>query len=98
MGELSAIGYLRSTVAIGSGERGGGEDGEAEVGDAGVAVLVDEDVGGLDVAVDQLGVAAGMVDEGDTAGRAAGDFHPRRPVQWRPPWASVACINTTRKN
>jgi hypothetical protein len=42
-----------------------------------LAYRVEQDVGGLEVAVDHLRVS--VVEEGEALGRADGDLHPRHP-------------------
>uniref|UniRef100_A0A0E0DT84 DUF834 domain-containing protein n=1 Tax=Oryza meridionalis TaxID=40149 RepID=A0A0E0DT84_9ORYZ len=60
----------------------GHELGEAEVGDLGLEVVVKEDVGGLDVAVDDRWVSE-LVQVGKPSGRAKRDPQPLLPVQVR---------------
>jgi len=59
--------------------RGREEAGEAEVGEAGVEVAVEEDVGGLEVAVDDGAVVQVL----EPLGVAVSDPHPRPPWQER---------------
>lgn len=74
LGERGVLG------AAGDGE----EANEAEVGDAGGEVGVEEDVGRLDLAVDEPARAA-LVEVRQPARRALGDLQPRRPRQRRLP-------------
>ncbi|BAT15518.1 Os12g0107733, partial [Oryza sativa Japonica Group] len=81
---LLELGQLGGAVAEGAG---GGEDvgvgsscheaGEAEVGDLGVGVVVEEDIAGGEVAVDDGHV---VVEESKATGCALGDRHPRLPA------------------
>jgi hypothetical protein len=78
---------LRRGVAVGAHDPGGDVRlaahgpllGEPEVGQLGVEVRVHQDVGGLEVPVDDG--AVGAVEEGEPPRRVARDLHPRRPRQ-----------------
>jgi hypothetical protein len=67
-GEMSGVGSERSIVAISGGRFCGGNFGEAEIEDFGVAAFGDEDVGGLDVAVDDAFGVGGIESFGDLNG------------------------------
>ena len=67
-GEMSGVGSERSLVAISGGRFCGGKFGEAEIEDFGVAASGDEDVGGLDVAVDDAFGVGGIESFGDLNG------------------------------
>lgn len=95
LGELTAVNGLRSTVAVGTRGGGGGKEGESEVRDAGIAGIVDKDVGGLDVAVGKPEGPAGAVDECQPTGCSGGDLQPRDPVQWCSSWPSVTCYKVS---
>uniref|UniRef100_A0A0D3HAC8 Uncharacterized protein n=1 Tax=Oryza barthii TaxID=65489 RepID=A0A0D3HAC8_9ORYZ len=89
-GELAGESVLGGAVAVGAHDAGGdvglvadGADlGEAEVGEAGLEGGVEEDVGGLEVAVDDGGTSS-VVQVLKAAGGALGDAHPSGPVQSR---------------
>ncbi|GJN07194.1 hypothetical protein PR202_ga25001 [Eleusine coracana subsp. coracana] len=92
---LLQLGQLRRAVPQRAGGRqhvgvGGGrhEAGQPEVGDLGVVVIVEEDVAGGEVAVDDAHV---VVEVRQTTGRALGDDHPCRPVH-RSVWSPSCCI------
>lgn len=77
-------------VAVGAGEAGGGVGevlavvgdglGEAEVAEVRLHVAVEEDVAGLDVAVDDAGDAV-VVEVLDALRQPGGDLQPRVPAQ-----------------
>jgi hypothetical protein len=80
---------LWSEVAEGAGNDGGDvavagldERGEAKVAEPGLHVVVEEDVAGLDVAVDDVRDAV-VVEVGQASGHAQRDLVPRRPVHHR---------------
>ncbi|BAH94728.1 Os09g0572550, partial [Oryza sativa Japonica Group] len=89
-GELAGESVLGGAVAVGAHDAGGdvglvadGADlGEAEVGEAGLEGGVEEDVGGLEVAVDDGGTSC-VVQVLKAAGGALRDAHPSGPVQSR---------------
>ena len=92
--ERLALGLLGGGVAggaeharrrLGPGRLGEGA-GQAEVGDAQPAVLAEQQVGGLDVAVDEA-AAVGVV---EGPGRLEADQEGLRRAQPRGPWSSMA--------
>jgi hypothetical protein len=74
-GFVAAV-LLGGHVGRGSGERApgacGGEGGEAKVGDAGVTAAIDEDVGGLEIEVEDSGVVDGREAETELARQGDG--------------------------
>jgi hypothetical protein len=89
-GELARERVLRGAVAVGAHDaRGnvglvadGADLGEPEVGEAGAEAGVEQDVGGLEVAVDH-GRPRGVVQVLKAARGALRDTHARRPVERR---------------
>ncbi|WVZ73106.1 hypothetical protein U9M48_021454 [Paspalum notatum var. saurae] len=72
--------HLRGHVRGGAGAGAGAEAGEAEVGDLGAERVGEEDVGGLDVAVDD-GVVRVHVEVGDGVRHVDGDVEAGAQVQ-----------------
>ena len=68
---------------------------EPEVRNAGVVVRFEEDVGGLNVAMDDL---LRHVEVGQASGCPYCDSHPTVPVQWSPTRTSTSCIPSHRKS
>lgn len=87
-GGPAGVEVLGREVAEGAGDEGGDvagvglddERGEAEVGEARLHVVVQEDVTGLDVAVDHVRDAV-VVEVGEAASNAQGDPVASRPVE-----------------
>ncbi|KAG6554274.1 hypothetical protein Mapa_004190 [Marchantia paleacea] len=89
VGELTAQGVLRSQVTEGAHDSRGhvrvrlvGQLGQAEVRDLGFEAVVEQNVGRLDIPVDDLGVTV-LVQVAQAPGGSQGDLHPRRPVDDR---------------
>ena len=96
-GELAGVGAERvHGVGVAAGAQGTGNFGETEIEDFGVAALGDEDVGGLDVAMNDVfgvsgveaignfdGVGEKAIDVHGTTGHSVFEGRRRRGTPWR---------------
>ena len=81
--------HTRSNVAVGAGDSGHGfgighvdDFGESEISDMGFEIVVEQNVGGLDIAVDDPGLAV-VVEVRESLGGPKSDLEPVGPAQHR---------------
>jgi hypothetical protein len=97
---------LRGAVPCHSGSGSGRvvhDQGEAEIRNQGVVILIEEDVGGFDVPVGDFLLRALVVQVAERFRHAECDLQARRPIQRRSTWPSVSCqcddeISCTRRS